>query len=188
MKIDVISENTLKITLSTLDMNELNVSCEELSAGADREILSRILRLAEQSRSFRFSADSEKLFVEAFPRYDGGCMLYISSLGTSRTARESRAPLPLVCRVDSLELLIRLCACLSGLCAGQKIKLESGAYTDGCRYCLAVRAESRFLPPVEHCMSEFGELRHDRLEYASVTEHFRPVCENNAISVLARLA
>jgi len=82
MQIDVLSQNTLKLTLSRLDMFDLDIKYESLSGKNPdtKRLLSHVLRTVRLDKSAGVDFSGERLFVEAFPRPDGGCMLYISCL------------------------------------------------------------------------------------------------------------
>jgi len=82
MQIDVLSQNTLKLTLSRLDMFDLDIKYESLSGKNPdtKRLLSHVLRTVKLDKSAGVDFSGERLFVEAFPRPDGGCMLYISCL------------------------------------------------------------------------------------------------------------
>lgn len=191
MKIDVISENTLKVTLSELDMNELDIPFSDFSCytSGGKASLARILRFAEQSKSFRFPSGSERLFVEAFPRCGGGCLLYISASNDPKSKkRDKNELLPVVCRLSSFDDAVRLCSVLYRLCKSRGIKTESGVFSDGREYRLAVSAESRFCHVIEHCMGEFGDVLADKLEYALTAEHFGALCGTDALERMSRLA
>ena len=82
MQIDVLSQNTLKLTLSRVDMFDLDIKYESLSGKNPdtKRLLSHVLRTVKLDKSAGVDFSGERLFVEAFPRPDGGCMLYISCL------------------------------------------------------------------------------------------------------------
>ena len=82
MKIDVLSGSTVKITLSGGDMRDYDVKYESLSRKSPdtKRLLGEVLKAVSLESDMFFDANADRLFVEAFPRSDGGCMLYISSL------------------------------------------------------------------------------------------------------------
>jgi negative regulator of genetic competence, sporulation and motility len=82
MQIDVLSSNTLKLTLSKFDMNDLDIKYESLSPKnpETKRLLAHVLNSIQRESKTGFTFSGERLFVEAFPRADGGCMLYISCL------------------------------------------------------------------------------------------------------------
>ncbi len=189
MKIDVISESILKVTLSQLDMCELEIPFSELDCrtASGKATLARILRRAEQSKSFRFPYGCERLSVEAFPCCDGGCLLYISA-GEYPRKGEKNELLPIVCRLTEFEDAVRLCSVIYKLCKSRGIKTESGFFSDGREYRLAVSSESRNCHVIEHCMGEFGDVLADKLEYALTLEHFGAVCGSCALERMSAFA
>jgi negative regulator of genetic competence, sporulation and motility len=91
MQIDILSSNTLKLTLSRLDMFDLDIKYESLSGKnpETKRLLAHVLksiRLDQLNHKTGFDFSSDRIFVEAFPRPDGGCMLYVSSLGDENGA------------------------------------------------------------------------------------------------------
>lgn len=80
LRIDILANNTVKITLGPLDMMEYDVSYEKLSRKSPdtRRMLSSLIDAVRSEKKLDLSEG--RLFIEAFPRGDGGCMLYISSL------------------------------------------------------------------------------------------------------------
>jgi len=93
MQIDVLSQNTLKLTLSETDMRELDIKYESLSPKnpETKRMLATVLRGVRRENKPEFAFSGEKLFVEAFPRSDGGCLLYISCLEDERRSKEERS-------------------------------------------------------------------------------------------------
>jgi hypothetical protein len=92
MNIDVLSQNTLKLTLSRLDMCDLDIRYESLSGKNPdtKRLLSHVLRTVKLDKGSGVDFTGERLFVEAFPRPDGGCMLYISCLEETAKTDNSR--------------------------------------------------------------------------------------------------
>lgn len=93
MQIDVLSSNTLKLTLSRLDMFDLDIKYESLSGKnpETKRLLAHVLKSIELDKRVDFDFSGERLFVEAFPRPDGGCMLYLSCLEADTATRRKRA-------------------------------------------------------------------------------------------------
>ncbi|MDR1753964.1 MAG: adaptor protein MecA [Eubacterium sp.] len=92
MQIDILSQNTLKLTLTKLDMFDLDIKYESLSGKnpETKRLLSHVLKSIQFDKRVGFDFSGERLFVEAFPRPDGGCMLYISSLENESFARRQK--------------------------------------------------------------------------------------------------
>jgi negative regulator of genetic competence, sporulation and motility len=91
MQIDILSSNTLKLTLSRIDMFDLDIKYESLSGKnpETKRLLAHVLKSIRLDQKVGFDFSCERIFVEAFPRPDGGCMLYVSSLESDGRKRKS---------------------------------------------------------------------------------------------------
>lgn len=78
MEIKLVNENKLKIVLTTEDMEELDITCEEMDSDdtGTRRILWKLLDEAKHLTGF--DAASDKIFVKAYPDKTGGCMMYVT--------------------------------------------------------------------------------------------------------------
>jgi hypothetical protein len=92
MQIDILSSNTLKLTLSRLDMFDLDIKYESLSGKnpETKRLLAHVLKSIRLDQKVGFDFTCERIFVEAFPRPDGGCMLYVSSLEADGSGRKRK--------------------------------------------------------------------------------------------------
>lgn len=92
MQIDILSQNTLKLTLSKLDMFDLDIKYDSLSGKnpETKRLLAHVLKSIQLDKRVGFDFSGERLFVEAFPRPDGGCMLYISCLENDAASKRSK--------------------------------------------------------------------------------------------------
>ncbi len=97
MKIDILSETTLKLTLTEEDMKESRVCYEALSKqNTDcRKVLERLIEKGASPKTAAMAAElleeESRLLVEAFPSANGGCMVYLSALNRGRPKRKPRA-------------------------------------------------------------------------------------------------
>lgn len=89
MKIEIVDEKTLKVSLSKADMDSLNVCYDELDYKnpLTRRMIISVLDIIKSRCDLNLS--DEKLFVEAFPYIDGGCILYIR-IGYEKKISSSR--------------------------------------------------------------------------------------------------
>jgi hypothetical protein len=69
-------------------MDDLDIKYEHLSGKtpAAKRLLAHVLGRVKTEGGGKIDLSGDRLFVEAFPRTDGGCMLYISSLESSQDA------------------------------------------------------------------------------------------------------
>lgn len=77
MKIEIVDEKTIKVSLSKADMDSLNVCYDELDYKnpLTKKMIVSVLDIIKSRCDLNLS--EEKLFIEAFPYIDGGCILYI---------------------------------------------------------------------------------------------------------------
>ncbi|MGN0598138.1 MAG: adaptor protein MecA [Ruminiclostridium sp.] len=193
MKIDVLSNSTVKITLSGGDMKEYDLRYENLSRKSPdtKRLLGEVLKAVSLESDIFFDANADRLFIEAFPRSDGGCMLYISSLEEEEKpskpkrskAAEKVCPL-LICFVDGVESLGGLCRNLCSLKGREGICFSSSVYSEGGSYWLTVEAECD-TARLEAVMREYGNVYSDRLAAAALAEHCSEIACGNGAEIIA---
>ena len=183
---DTLSANTVKITLTEQDMrsNALNAESIRSRTAESRRSLTRFLKRFQSESSLFPGHSAERLFLEAFPSDDGGCVLYVSTLGAEPEPQPPRRShsVKLMCASPDLENVISLCGCIS------KRVLSSSLYLFDGDYCLILRASPGESDIVSHIIEEFGGLSDDETDIARACEHGKPVCRANAASVMSRLA
>jgi hypothetical protein len=203
MQIDVLSQNTLKLTLSRLDMFDLDIKYESLSGKNPdtKRLLSHVLRTVKLDKSASVDFSGERLFVEAFPRPDGGCMLYISSLLENTDTELKIKPsvkltskiLPktptfkkqqLLCRFTSLPALEGVCKSLAWQKTRKKIELTSVLYGNPgnvYEYRLFIDGGDKSTAAI---VREYGELLKGERELDFTREHYKLLAADNAIELM----
>ena len=80
MELTLINDNKLKIMLTVEDMENLDITCEDMDYDdtATRRIFWDLLDRAK--RRTGFDAASDKLLVQVYPDKTGGCMMYITKM------------------------------------------------------------------------------------------------------------
>jgi negative regulator of genetic competence, sporulation and motility len=207
MQIDVLSQNTLKLTLSRLDMFDMDIKYESLSGKNPdtKRLLSHVLRTVKLDKSAGVDFSGERLFVEAFPRPDGGCMLYISCLSEERervhsfvpdrktvrlTAKsppakqrpagaDKSAAYKLLCRFDSIKDLDGVCKNLFWHQNRGKINFTSTLYSNSNEYRLLICGNNKKL--ISAIVSEYGELLTPEHELSFTCEHYNLLVPENAV-------
>ncbi|MCL2633466.1 MAG: adaptor protein MecA [Oscillospiraceae bacterium] len=202
MQIDVLSQNTLKLTLSRLDMFDLDIRYESLSGKNPdtKRLLSHVLRTVKLDKSTGIDFSGERLFVEAFPRPDGGCMLYISCLTDEKLKAPEKKPITqirrltpktrlsdidvpargILCRFDNLETLKGACAGLSWQLNLGTAQFTSTLYGNGNEYRLYISGETP-----NSVLSEYGEIIEN--EFAYTAEHYTLLIPINAVEKLTQI-
>ena len=90
MQIDELAGNTVKITLNPSDMDGYRIKCEDISGDSRTSELALSRLISCLSEDHNLGLCGERLLVEAFPKSDGGCTLYISCLKGTPSARRLR--------------------------------------------------------------------------------------------------
>lgn len=197
MKIDYLSETTLKLTLTAEDMNDYELDYAELSQSSfkSRRRLCGLLReLCNEGAlctSSSFFLDDKRFFVEVFPRVDGGCLLYVSVLpdkdGTQGVfSSELKATGFLICELEDSGLLKRLCVELERERERKRIDFSSVLYSDGKLWRLCLIPNSVCSRQLEATVSRFGRLIKGELDVAFTVEHFKTVIAHDAVYKISR--
>ena len=135
MYYDALSRNTVKITLTGKDMKDYSIKSESLrsrNAESKRSLTSFLKKFQSESSLFP-DHKAERLFLEAFPSDDGGCILYVSTLGSDilPPPEPERRTTPLMCCTAALGDTARLCRSLTGKVRGLIFKYpEKGIFID----------------------------------------------------------
>lgn len=111
MQIDELAGNTVKITLNPSDMDGYRIKCEDISGDSRTSELALSRLISCLSEDHNLGLCGERLLVEAFPKSDGGCTLYISCLKGTPSGKNAscRPPLTAVICEGELCVLARLC-------------------------------------------------------------------------------
>ena len=185
MYYDALSRNTVKITLTGKDMKDYAIRSESLRArtAESKRSLTSFLKKFQSESSLFPDHSAERLFLEAFPSEDGGCVLYVSTLGTDvlPPPENERKSAPLMCRTDDLGSAARLCRSLTGLVR------SSCLYRLGSSYCLIIKVSAQKSGLASHILSEYGGISDDPTDIACVTEHGTPICRSGAVNRLSAL-
>lgn len=192
MQVDSLSRNTVKITLSEEELREYALCAETLCArtAETKRGLARLLKRMKLFSGYK----AERLFLEAFPRADGGCILYVSSLGANIGetvgvgAAYEREPTEARCeimgRVESFSLLVRLCAGLFRFCGDAETRVY--AYEDG-SYRLILSGDRREIETAKRLIGEYGETVTDDLGIRATAERGRLICGERAAEKIGSL-
>lgn len=158
MQIDELAGNTVKITLNPSDMDGYRIKCEDISGDSRTSELALSRLISCLSEDHNLGLCGERLLVEAFPKSDGGCTLYISCLKGTPSGKNAscRPPLTAVICEGELCVLARLCKALKTV--ADRVSLY--ADRDGKDYRLAIH-----LPQSKSSESRIGIIRHIVSEY-----------------------
>lgn len=113
MQIDDLAGNTVKITLDPSDMDGYHVKSEDISGHSRTAELALSKLISSLSEDHDLKLCGERLLVEAFPKSNGGCILYISCLkgAVNKTYTQKSGIAAVICE-GSLHAVARLCKAL----------------------------------------------------------------------------
>ena len=133
----------------------------------------------------RLLSEERRLFVEAFRRMDGGCMLYVSALG-HKHKRVQEDIAPLLFEAGDERDLGRLCRCLLSE-RERGARFSSRLFTDGSRYRLEVIPQNTCRSRMIRVFNEFGVTIRDELTAAYTAEHYQVVVSEDAADIGAKI-
>ena len=161
-------------------MREYSLCAENIAlrTADTKRSLSRMLRKMKLFSGYK----PDRLFLEAFPSSDGGCVLYVSSLGSDYSG-EKPVEKALMCRTDSLEELISLCHTLEGM----KLKAQTCVYKGRSGYILIALSQLSDGEKIKRIFSEYGRVCSDPSEICIISEYAVPVCFTDACKRFSEL-
>lgn len=186
-----IHENKLKVILSASDMEDLGLECDVLDY-ADPVTRNALVEILERGRAeVRFHPRNAKLFVEAYPCDEDGCVLYFTSLpGNIRRAghnknTDSNVGLePVLFGFDGAEELVEG-ACKTFERYGSRI-YRSSLYRFHGQYRLVVYPLDYYDRLSIYFLSEFGHQKgRGELLAAYIAEHGKELIGDDALETLA---
>lgn len=197
MKLDILSKTTLKLTLTAEDMDKHSLRYETLSeeGSSCRQAIGNLIDCCgkpESDAAARLLREGNRLFVEAFRRMDGGCMLYVSAL--DRKSRDRSEGIlsgeedvsPIIFEAASEEDLGTACRSLLYL-RGRGAEFSSSLFYDNSRYRLALIPQNTCVKQICRSLHEFGEVYCDELIAAFTCEYFRLLAKEMGAEIAAAM-
>lgn len=193
MRIEVINSNTIKVILSEYDMSDYDICYERLSHKDPdtKRLLVELLQLVRTEKNIDLC--NERIFIEAFPCTDGGCMLYISPLtetaapvsAPSRVRPKASLHTGLVCETQNVDELAALCGQLHRRFS--HIIHESQLYRGEKGYRLVLYVYNRLEEKLMPLLREFGRLDgKGELPCARTREHCTCLVEQGAVETIVK--
>lgn len=193
MNIEVLTNNTVKITLDNIDMTDYDVKYESLSQKSPdtKRLLIELLALVRLEKNLDLS--SERLFIEAFPKDDGGCMLYISPLEKNIKSKNSLSikkdtyQNSIICEIEGIDNLTSLCMQIR-YCMGHLI-YDSELYVKNTNYRLVLNSVNAgsFEDRILNIVKEYGVvIGRGKIIHARTTEYFNKITDKDAIEIIIK--
>ena len=183
MQINSPAENRIIVELSAQDMQELDITYEEMdySTIETRRVIWTVLDAAGKALGREFDP-SGKMIIEAMPHSTGGCTLCFTLPDgfhvKSKKPLLKKQPSSIICDFDSLDNLYKAAECFNSL----SVSAESSLYEDSGVYRLIVYSPFEMLSLIKY-FSEFGKCKKgSALEEEFTREHWHLLAACNALS------
>lgn len=187
MVIRQISKSTVKISLTAEELSAYHITFSELERKSRQtlRLLSDAAELAEKQTGQPFC--TARLFVEAFSRNDGGCLLYLSVISGTENQTEQKEPVrPIV--IYEFASMRELYLCCTRLSDAKLIPLRSALYAEQSHGTLRLVAElaKEKQKRAVSILSEFGTPRDaKRMTLARIAEHYTCISKQDAVSEIS---
>ncbi|MBE6631128.1 MAG: adaptor protein MecA [Ruminococcaceae bacterium] len=162
MELRLLNSNKLKVMLSEKDLSDYSLSCETIDY-ANTETRKAFWSIFDEAKhQTGFDAAKEKVYIQVYPKTDGGCEMYVTKLGLEGPNREISVERPkkekegfFVYSFPTYEAMEEAYRALEN---APLMDRTENKYFDGCSYYLAVSCKygnDEIDGPVLLC--EFGE-------------------------------
>ena len=139
MDFSLIGLDKLKVDLTAKDLEQLNIDYEDLDYKDERTRNVLVDLIVKGRAQAGFSPRNSKLYIEIYPREDGGCVIYYTKLASGQLGAGGSflpGPTPIVFAFESTETL--LIACQKTYTLYRHRILKSCLYTRGGHYRLII--------------------------------------------------
>lgn len=182
MQIEMISSETIKVSLTKQDMDDYELTFESLDRSniQTKELFIDIIEQIKLDMEMDFT--DEKLFIEAIPRVDGGCLLYITALEPEEelAAKQKSVSLSIVCEIENYNHLINLCSVIYAKHLHKVHKSE--LYYDQGSYRLILHTLKKQDIKLVTLVNEYAEVVGEGELFCSMTrEHYDCIVNNRAV-------
>ncbi|NCC86406.1 MAG: hypothetical protein EOM05_00865 [Clostridia bacterium] len=185
MKIEATSKNNIVICLSQHDLDDLGITYEDMDYKSleTRRVIYTLLREASEALD-RDLHPSGKMLIEAVPDPFGGCVLYFT-VYQSDADKETLVPAltPFICLCEfkcENELIDASRAVVTGFIKPPESKL----YSNGYDYRLVFKGVSSH-HKLKSILCEFcGDMTENHTKIAHTKEHWKCLCDTNAVERL----
>ena len=190
MRIEQIDKQTIKVILTPDDMEDLDITYEEMDykdPNTKRVILELLHQIKDETA---VDLSRGKLFIEAFPYANGGCVLYICTIGLEGQPQAQTAQkragfnTPLVFEFSDINLMAAACEHL--LLQYNHIILKSALYLYERKYRLLGYSYFKLDNKIIALVSEYGDyIGKGTVRSSFVKEHAKCLLESNAIETVS---
>jgi negative regulator of genetic competence, sporulation and motility len=190
LTIELIDKKTVRIFLSFDDMQQLCITYDQMDykdPDTKRVILNLLQRVREQTS---IDLSEGKLFIEAFPHSEGGCVLYVNVVNPQMPIPLSKPKryknnfnTPIIFEFGNIDNVINVCDKLFNQYS--HLILKSSLYLLDQKYMLLIYTYFKMDDKIVALVSEYGQLvGKGAVKGSFIKEHAKPIVDNIAIETI----
>lgn len=191
MKIELLDDKTVKVVLSNADMVQFNLTYDEMDY-KNPDTKRVILQLVDQiKREVSVDLSTGKLFIEAFPYADGGCILYVNLLDISSSKAKQGSHKYKTSFDTPIIFCFKDVSALAGLSKRLITKyghiiLKNALYLDQDKYYLLIYTYFKMDDQLLHLLTEYGQFYgKGSLVSSIIQEHAKELIASEALETLS---
>ena len=189
MEFSLVNSDKLKVSLTKGDLFALGIDYESLDY-SNETTRKALINLLEQGRaSAGFQPKKAKLYIEIYPRGEGGCVIYYTRLAGGEvfpTGQFMPGPSPIAFAFDDTHALLTACAKAHALYRHRIFK--SSLYAVGGEYRLIIYPLDYNDKLSVSFLSEYGRMVGEGAILAAyIEEHGQLIREANALDAMAAI-
>lgn len=189
MQIDIIGSDTVKVTLNKAEMLCYNIRFENIDCKSPemKAFILDIIGIIKVRKNL--DLDAKRLYIEAFPKKDGGCMIYISPIEEqekNQIIKTKSAYTSVIAEFNDFELAVKLSKKLAK--SFNHIIHSSSLYEKNNCYRIIIEVFSKLEARICSVACEYGaSFEKSLLAFAETREHYNCLISSNAIDVISKL-
>lgn len=189
MQIDIIGSDTVKITLNKAEMICYNLRFEKIDCNSPemKNFVLDLLGIIKARNNIDFN--SKKLYIEAFPKKDGGCMIYISPIEEREKPqlfKTKSAYANVITEFEDFSLAVELSKKL--VKSYNHIIRSSALYAKDGKYRIVIEIFSKLEPRICNIACEYGaSFDKSDISFATTKEHYNCLIKSGAIEAISKL-
>lgn len=191
MRMERLDDTTIKVILTTNDMEELELSYRDMDYNKPETKKAMTQIVSKINSELNINLNAQKLFIEAYPYADGGCILFVNLVNGTIPHKPKPAAfnkyleMPVVYKVKTIDAVGNL----SKRLLSQGFTGETALYfcKHKSEYYLAINEATKLSTPVTLVLNEYGYfLGKGIVALAILNEHNTKLIEANAIEVISQ--
>ena len=188
MNIEILDKHIIKITLSSKDMKNYGVSYEKINYNDKKTRQLIVSLLYKIKKTTNIDISKSKIFIEAFPTEENGCILYLNIISREimNTTAHTNSKTPIIIKFKHIEDFKNMCKILAKKHYINKIPKNSLLQTNNC-FILTIYSNNGLLPKISPIFLEYGTIiGHGELSKKIIDERCHLIIKNNAIETILK--